>query len=282
MFSLIQLLGRAAPRIEIVDVGAMWLGPEHVAYRALLKPGLARVVGFEPVKAECDRLNAMGMKDQVYLPYFIGDGTERDFYECTEYPMNSSLYRPNLALLSKLNELAELMAHKEPVRVRTMRLDDLAELEDVDYIKADVQGAELDVFRGAEKRLAQAVVVESEVEFLEMYVGQPMFADVDAFLRSRGFAFHTFSGLAGRAFKPVLVNRDPLASINQRVWGNAVYVKSFMNFEAIPAQKLLRLAVIAHEAYHSYDLTALALEAYDAQTKAGLHPIYMSRLKVGK
>ncbi len=282
MFSLIQMLGRAAPKIDVIDVGAMWLGPEHVTYRALVTAGLARVVGFEPVKAECDRLNAMAMKDQRYLPYFIGDGTRRRFFEGTEYPMNSSLYRPNMALLSKFQNLAELMEHREGVDVETKRLDDLTEIEDVDFLKADVQGAELDVFRGAERRLSQALVLETEAEFLPLYEGQPLFADVDSFLRARGFVFHTFAGLTGRCFKPVVARNDVNAMIRQLLWSNAVYVKDFLRFDALPAQKLLKLAVILHEVYGSADLASLALEAHDAQTKAGLHPIYMQRLTGGK
>ena len=60
-FSLAQMLGRLAPCIDVVDVGAMGVGDE-CAYARLLKTGLARVIGFEPVRAECDKLNARGHK----------------------------------------------------------------------------------------------------------------------------------------------------------------------------------------------------------------------------
>src|SRR5437868_3865076 len=79
MFSFVQLLRTKAPMIDIVDVGAMWLGEEVLAYRALVQANAARVVGFEPIQAECDKLNAMNRPNHRFLPYFIGDGKEATF-----------------------------------------------------------------------------------------------------------------------------------------------------------------------------------------------------------
>src|SRR5262249_34589828 len=59
---------------------------------------------------------------------------------------------------------------------------------DTDFIKIDTQGAELAILEGASDTLDTRVFgVEVEVEFAPLYVGQPLFSDVDALLRSRGF-----------------------------------------------------------------------------------------------
>ena len=55
-------------------------------------------------------------------------------------------------------------------------------------LKLDVEGAELDVLRGGEGVLAEALVLEVEVELNPLFAGQPLFADVDAHLRERGWA----------------------------------------------------------------------------------------------
>jgi len=51
-----------------------------------------------------------------------------------------------------------------------------------------------------------------------------------------------------------------------------------MAFDRLAPVALLKLACIVHECYGSYDLAALALSAYDAQTGARLHPTYVDRL----
>ena len=42
------------------------------------------------------------------------------------------------------------------------------------------------MLRGAERTLSQALLVESEVEFQSLYVGQPLFRDIDAFMAEEG------------------------------------------------------------------------------------------------
>lgn len=280
MFSLMQMLGRNTPGIGVLDLGAMALEGEAPPWQKLLAAPATTVVGFEPVQAECDKLNASARKGHRFLPHFVGDGRERTFHLCN-FPMTSSLYEPNTALLSRFQNLEELTRCVETSSVTTVRLDDIADLGPVDYIKMDIQGAELDAIRGGERTVGSALVVESEVEFVEMYKGQPLFADVDAALRGLGYVFHTFSGIAGRAFKPLVVNSDINRPLRQHLWANAVYVRDFMRWKDMEAASLLKIAVILHEVYQSVDLAALALQYYDVRTRAGLWPVYMSRLHPG-
>lgn len=277
LFSLAGMLGRALGRVEVVDVGAMEIAEERPSYDPLLKAGVARVIGFEPVKAECDKLNARARKTHVYLPYFIGDGTERTFHLCN-FPMTSSLYPPNTRLLRRFQTLEELTRVVETSRVQTKRLDDIPEITGVDFLKTDVQGAELDVFRGAERRLAETLVIETEVEFAPMYEGQPLFADVDQHLRARGFALHSFLGLAGRAFKPLQSAPQPNGPIRQHLWSNVVYVRDFMRLAELTPGQLVKMAAILHDAYTSVDLAALALQHHDAKTGGKLWEPYVKRL----
>jgi FkbM family methyltransferase len=264
MVGIAQVLGSLTPTIDIVDVGAMWLGDESVSYGPLMKAGLGRVIGFEPAPGECEKLNARGDRNQKYLPYFVGDGTKRKFY-LTNQPMTSSLYEPNTRLLSRFQHLEELTRTVEVSDVQTRRLDDITEVASVDFLKIDVQGAELDVIKGADKALKTAVVVQTEVEFAQMYKGQPLFADVDAAMRARGFALHTIASLMGRAYKPFMAPNEPARPLRQHLWGDAVYVKDYDNLAALSGEQLLKMAVILHEMYHSWDLASLALANYDAK-----------------
>ena len=57
--------------------------------------------------------------------------------------------------------------------------------------------------------LDEAVIVQVEVSFHPLYRGQPPFAEIDGWLRARGFALHTFATLDRRPVAPVTL---PIAS----------------------------------------------------------------------
>ena len=80
--------------------------------------------------------------------------------------------------------------------IETHRLDDVPESANVDYLKIDVQGAELDILHGSTRRLARAVVVHTEVEFAPLYSEQPLFSDVDKALREAGYGLFAFKEIA--------------------------------------------------------------------------------------
>jgi FkbM family methyltransferase len=265
--------------LKIVDVGAMSLGEGTEPYAALMNAIPCGVYGFEPIAAECEKLNALKKRGHHYLPYFIGDGSVQTFHECN-YPMTSSLFEPDTELMARFHHLEELCRVTKSYPVETTRLDDIKELKEVDLLKVDVQGGELLVFRGAVQMLRHVLVVHTEVEFVPIYKRQPLFADIDSFLRSQGFVFHLL-WTQGRRFKPLVLNQNVNAPL-QILWGDAVYVWDFMAFDQLPPNALIKLAAILHLNYHSFDLAALALEAYDHQTNSELLVAYQQRLNAGR
>jgi FkbM family methyltransferase len=264
------------PRLKIADVGAMSLGEGTDAYSRLVSATPCDVYGFEPITVEFEKLKTKAKPGHHYLPYFIGDGSARTFYECN-FAMTSSLFKPNTQLLAKFQNLEELTRVHKTYRVQTTRLDDIPELKGTDFLKVDVQGAELLVFEGAAQLLDDVLVVETEVEFVPLYEGQPLFADIDAFLRSKGFLLHRLER-TGRTFKPLIFNNDINATLSQILWGDAIYVRDFMQFDQLSGAALLKLATILHETYRSADLVAVVLAAYDRQHASNLQQIYVGKL----
>ena len=55
--------------------------------------------------------------------------------------------------------------------------------------------------RNAVATLTGTVVIDCEVEFVPMYRGQPLFGDIQCFLREQGFMLHKFIDVDGRAFR---------------------------------------------------------------------------------
>jgi FkbM family methyltransferase len=272
MLDLHSVFGEILPRFIFVDIGAMALGTEP--YAPLLDYGVGKVIGFEPVLEECEKLNEIHRNSgHLYLPYAIGDGSPGVFNICN-YPMTSSLFEPNMQLVQKFQNLGELMQIVRKENVCTKRLDDITEVADADYLKMDAQGGELAILQGAHNVLKDTMIVHTEVEFVPLYKEQPLFADVDSELRQQGFLLHKFDGTTGRAFKPFAYENNLNRPISQMLWTNAVYVKDFTRFNELHPRKLLKLAIMLHELYQSFDLSALALKSFDEQTGFRIHERY--------
>lgn len=272
-----MLFGGSDWKIRVLDVGASEVEGDQAPYDKLVKAGRAQVVGFEPDAAACERLNAKYGAAHRFLPYFVGDGKPATFHE-TNWSLTGSLFRPNSPLLDKFQNLGEIVTLVAEHPVQTRRLDELPEVGDVDFVKIDVQGAELAVFQGGERVLRSAVLVQTEVEFVELYENQPLFGDVDRQLRTCGYQFHTFAGLAGRCFKPLVVGNDISRTMRQVLWGDAVYVKDWLRFDELPDDKLRKLAILLHEVVRSSDLCHLVLQALDARGGGSAAPRYLSAL----
>jgi FkbM family methyltransferase len=254
------------PSMTAVDIGAMLLEGQIDPLTRLSELGRLRVIGFEPQPDECKKLNALGRAGRLYLPYAIANGERRKFY-VTNTGMTSSLLRPNLGFAKLFNNLAELMQVVATPDVDTVRLDDVAEIREqgCDLLKVDTQGSEKEILAHAGKILERCLIVQSEVEFVQLYEDQPLFADVDRLLRGHGFMFHRFLGLSGRTYRPLMVNDDPNMPLSQVLWSDAVYVPDVMRLDRLEPEALLKLAALLHEIYRSFDLCHVVLSAHDRQ-----------------
>jgi FkbM family methyltransferase len=277
MWSFFQFINDECT-LTIVDVGAAMT--DVPSYQKLIDIKRARLIGFEPDADACRRLNDSYGKPHLFLPHFVGDGRPAVFHE-TNWGPTGSLFEPNTPLLEKFHHLSEVVIPVARHAITTVRLDDIAEVDDVDFIKIDVQGSELAVFQNASRVLADAVLIQTEVCFLELYKNQPMFSDIDAFLRANGFQFHDFVGVGTRSFKSVMSPQHSFLGFRQGVWADAYYVRDWMNWDTLPPTKLKRLAALLHDIVGSYDLAHLALEAMDRQIGSHEAPRYLRRLQEG-
>lgn len=276
MISIANIVPADSP-LRIVDIGASLTGGETPIYEGLIASGNARLIAFEPDSAALQELRTKYPSPHICLPAFVGDGNTATFFE-TNWGPTGSLFEPNTPLLEKFHCLAEITRVVNTSKVSTVRLDDISEVDDVDFVKIDAQGAELMIFENARRVLDQVTLIHTEACFVELYKGMPLFADLDRYLRSIGFAWHTRLGCGYRSFLP-LTNRDePDLAFNQELWGDVIYVRDWMNFDELPPAKLLKLAVLLHDLYGSYDLAHLAMQGVDRQTGSNYAENYASWL----
>lgn len=269
-FSLSTLI-RSENVITVLDVGASLT--DTAPYQPLVDAGLARVIGFEPNKDECEKLKERHGATHEFYPYFVGDGSQAIFRE-TNWFATGSLFRPNKRLLELYQNLHEVTTLVAEHPIQTVALDDIEEISDVDYIKIDVQGAELSIFKHAERLLKGVSIIQTEVLFVEYYEGQPFFADIDSFLRGQGFQFVKFTGFGMRALKPIVMYNNPSLG-NQIIWSDAIYMRDLLKLDPVPVDKLIRLATIVHDVYGLYDFALYLLNIIDAKQGSAVGEKYL-------
>ena len=243
----------------------------------LLAAGVARVIGFEPLPEALARLNQRKGPNETYLPLAVYDGSVCDLKVCRA-PGMTSLLEPNVALLDFFHSFPEWGAVQKRVAVQTVRLDDIKEIKRLDYLKIDVQGAELVIFQNGVARLRECLVIHAEVEFLPMYQGQSLFSEVELYLRGCGFVFHRFAPLVSRTVQPMMVDGDKYAGLSQVFWADAVFIKDFTKLDGLSVQSLRKLALILHDVYGSCDIVLRALMALDAKAHSTIAEKYLRTL----
>lgn len=260
--------------LNILDVGAA-IG-EKPLYQYFIDLGRARLIGFEPNKEECDKLNQVYGEPHQFFPHFIGDGKPATFYE-TNWNLTGSLFEPNTPLLSKFQNLAEVTTLIDTHTVDTVCLDDIEEIGCVDFFKIDVQGNELSIFENGQSVLETVLLIQTEVEFVQLYKDQPLFSDVDAYLRSKGFQFFRFTGFGTRTFKPLVINKNPNAG-SQFLWSDAVYVKDWLQLDALSDLQLMKYAALSHHLYRAFDLAYFVLAYLDGRINENFATTYIEKI----
>jgi FkbM family methyltransferase len=238
-------------KVRIVDVGAR--GGIHPRWNPYFDR--VEILGFDADANECERLNSSVMPYQVrFLPVTLGalDGEEATLHVCRQ-PGCSSLLVPNHALCSRF-AYGENLQVVRTVPLRLSRLDSVCADFRPDVLKIDTQGSELAILSGAVDVLKSTALVELEVEFAEIYVDQPLFGDVDQFMRRRGFEL---LGIR-RSYWRRIGGSGISAMGGQLIHGDALYINS--------RRQVDEQMLIALEAYGQHDL----MNALDREAARGL------------
>ena len=200
--------------LKFIDVGAA--EDIHPRWKRIVK--FTNYVGFEPDKRSSDLLiENKNCKSYKIYPFALWSKKQKLNINFTEEPRVSSHYYPNSELLSRYKNAERFKVIKQ-IEVDSIDLDRL-EIPDIDFIKIDIQGGELEVLNGAKESLKRCLGLELEVEFLNLYKGQPLFGDLKRMLLDHGLEFIDFINLCRW-------ERDRFNGFGHCVFGDAIFLKS--------------------------------------------------------
>jgi FkbM family methyltransferase len=242
----------------VVDIGANPIDGDP-PYKPMLGNGLCTVTGFEPQPDAFAELNRCKGPLERYLPFALGDGTDKVLYICRANGMTSCL-RPDATHLALFNEFPSLARVEHETIIKTSRLDDLDEITEIDFLKIDVQGAELEILKSGQQKLSKAVAIQTEVSFVTLYHNQPPIGLVDTALREMGFVPHCFAEIKTWPIAPAVIDGNPRKPLRQLLEADLVYVRDFSRSENMDGEQWKHLALIAHHCYGSFDLAMCAIK----------------------
>lgn len=240
--------------LEVMDVGASAIA-ETPIYRNLLEKRIAHLTAFDGDVRQIDAIEkAYGNDSVTVLNHFLFDGGMHDVYLCSPASGMTSLYKPKVEALRFFNGFSRFGEVKRIESIQTTRLDDLESVKSPDFLKMDVQGAELEIIKGGCDKLAKCLAIQLEVSFFNLYEDQPPFGEVDIYLRKLGFIPHAFIHVKRWSIAPTIFNGNFRVPGNQLLEADLVYIKDPLGYSALSDTQLKKLAILSHYSFKSYDL----------------------------
>jgi FkbM family methyltransferase len=226
--------------IGVVDVGARggpsaaWANLANQVDYTCFEPDVDEVASLKLISS------SWGCRSVSIISKALGDCDEDAILHLCTFRPCSSLFEPNLNKL-KQYLVADWFLVEKKIHVPLVPLDQVDESRAIsaDYLKVDVQGAELDVLRGGQQLLARVSVCELEVSFLEIYKNQPLFSEVDTYMREQGFVLVDLERIWWKR-KDVPLE---LQVRGQLAYGDATYVRRDFEFPETRELALKRVLI---------------------------------------
>lgn len=187
-------------KLTILDIGGCE-GEDSVKYARLFPQ--ASIFVFEPLPKNqqliLNNIQQYHQKNIEMIPAALSDVPgAQEFYVSSGQPnheskdqdwdfgnKSSSLLQPD-----KHMSMVPWLKFNEVISVPVITLYDFLQdrnIDAIDFIHMDVQGAELKVLSGAKDRLTNVKAIWLEVADITLYNGQPIRTDIESFMYSNGF-----------------------------------------------------------------------------------------------
>jgi FkbM family methyltransferase len=196
----------------ILDVGAH-RGDIAAQLSQLYHPSFMGLVEPLPQMAPLLQGKSFAVK-QKFFPCVLGRAEGKTVLKVLANLPSSSLLEPSPGCDQLFNRAMDITEYIQvPMRTLDSIFSECA-LTDLDLLKIDVQGYEIEVFLGGLETLRKTRLIVSEVSFFKHYQEQPLFQEIYSFLNSLGFelraTFGYFFDAQGIPLQcdAVFINRD--------------------------------------------------------------------------
>jgi FkbM family methyltransferase len=206
-------------RLVCYDIGARW--GIWSRFRRLPLPIFK--VGFEADPEEAARLLKSQAFDAVIPAALSANGGRKTLYLAQD-PGSSSIYEPDVRIIAQHCETENFTIVRE-IPLETITLQQAINTFKIpapDFIKLDVEGAELEILKGAGKILDDCSGIFFEARLAPFYRGEPLFGGVSAALLQRGFSLTSFE--PGGSFQGAIMLMDVSACRNPRLENRRQYL----------------------------------------------------------
>lgn len=243
---------------SVVDIGANPL--DSPPYTPLLKAKVCHVFGFEPQETAFEALQKSKSDRETYFPFPVGDGNPVEFHIYRQSGLSSTftIDESARAFLGRPQRGSRLV---ETIQMDTKRVDDIEDLKQIDLLKIDVQGSEVEIFKNASNKLSTAVGVVTELRFHRLYEDEPLLDAQIAELSKLGFIFHKVLFIKSAMISNSQTERLRRRSLrNQAIDGDAVFIRDISKPDQVTSEQLKHLAIMADGVFESYDLAIKCLD----------------------
>lgn len=165
----------------VLHIGAHY-GQENKVYEELQ---IENRIFFEPLSNNFRKLSENVDPKFTLINKALGDfnGEVEMYVEKENSGQSSSVLKPSLHLVQYPH-----ITFQDTEKVEIARLDDIEfDRESFNFINIDVQGYELEVFKGASETLKSVDYIMTELNIEELYEGCARHTDVELFLAGYGF-----------------------------------------------------------------------------------------------
>jgi FkbM family methyltransferase len=274
----------------IVDVGAETLTFEDHVYAQLVRNWPSFLVGFDPFLEPQDENGKLQRREingaahnAVMLPSIVANGESATFH-INRFRPTSSLFAANTTVTDAFGLLSKSLETEETMTVETQRLDDLCANAEwakygIDFLKIDVQGGTFDVVANAPQILERTLVCHLETEFAEIYRGETLFGGIDAEMRQKGFGLLDFYNPGHTIYASMDTSSESIFHTGRLLWADSIYIRSLDKLDGLSDEDLRRLAVMLHEIYRKYDVSAECLRILDDRNRTSLLERYLRSLR---